>query len=173
MDFSHLMRHFVFSASKEQIYHLIEILAQKVNWTSEREKELAHQLYLTVNELHTMQNNGFTIEPHFHNHWPLHTLSEDQTRYDVEQSVSWIHNNLSYSPRFVSYPFGFPNRFCVKILNKLDCIGACTTENAPVQIGEDPYSIPRICRNNSNCSRFSWQLSVFHMSAIRRRFLRF
>lgn len=173
MDFFHLMRHFVFSATKDQIHSLIETLAQKVNWTVDRERELSHQLYLTTDELRTMQNDGFTIEPHFHDHRPLHTLSEDQTRHDVEQSVSWIHNNLSYRPRFISYPFGFANQFCSGILNQLKLIGACTAEHRPVQIGENPYTMPRIYRNNSNCNRFSWQLSVFYLSAIRKRFLRF
>jgi peptidoglycan/xylan/chitin deacetylase (PgdA/CDA1 family) len=173
MTFFHLMRHFVFSATKQQIYSLIETLAQKVNWTVDQERELSHQLYLTTDELRTMQSNGFTIETHFHDHWPLHTLSEDQIRHDIEQSISWIYNNLSYRPRFLSYPFGFANQFSTGILSQLNLIGACTVEHRPVQIGEDPYTMPRIYRNSSNCSRFSWQFSVFYLSAIRKRFLRF
>jgi len=94
------------------------------------------QPYLTVEQLKTLQKNGFIISAHSQNHPNYHLISEEEQIKQTLNSCAFVQKEFLEKNRFFAFPFsaeGVRNSFFEEIKNDVDLTfgtsGINTTHN--------------------------------------------
>ncbi len=61
--------------------------------------------YLTLNELNSLANQGFTIGAHSYDHPIFCDIPADQQIVQVESSLKWVSENIPNQPKIFAFPF--------------------------------------------------------------------
>jgi peptidoglycan/xylan/chitin deacetylase (PgdA/CDA1 family) len=63
------------------------------------------QPYVTLSDLHTLENSGFTIGGHGYNHPYFNEISYKDQLSEVERCMQWIVTNFPNQPKLFAFPF--------------------------------------------------------------------
>ena len=76
--------------------------------------ENGNQGYMTLSELHALENAGWEIGGHTKSHKSLITLSNDELKEEIGESYQYLDDN-SFRVRSMAYPYGGYNSNVIKI----------------------------------------------------------
>ena len=88
------------------------------------EKEFSKKLYLSINDIKEMINNGMTIGGHGYNHIRLGDLSFKKQATEINKMLSFLKIFDIKKKWVMCYPYGSFNKDTKTILNKKDCLFA-------------------------------------------------
>jgi peptidoglycan/xylan/chitin deacetylase (PgdA/CDA1 family) len=130
-------------------YRLMEVaikLSDVAKINCEDEEHIARDLYLSSEAIEEMQANGLKIELHGHKHWPMASLSEEETSRELETSSMMIKAKFQSHAQFLALPYGKSNPYLNAIARQLGIIGIFTMQGKLItKHNKDLYSLPRFC----------------------------
>lgn len=136
----------VHSLDGQGLVDLATRLSEIAQMSPEDEEFLARDLYLHGSAIEEMKANGLTIELHGHNHWPLTMLSEEETKQELETSLTVIREKLQSRAQFFAMPYGKSNPYLKDVAKQLDIRGVFTIQGKLLTgHNKDPYNLPRFC----------------------------
>lgn len=111
------------------------------------ERELAKKLFMNVQEIQTLDKEGFFIESHTHNHYALSGADPDVQRNDFDAAEKVFQNMLGRFPKVMAYPYGRPPE-TDEVLYEYGFTHAVTVESRTVSGADNPLHIPRFDTND-------------------------
>ena len=112
--------------------------------------EFSSELYMSVNEVRELVNNGMYVGSHGSMHyWLDKILPEDQEK-DIKQSLKFLKSvGASTTDWVMCYPYGAYNNFTISLLERFDAALGITTEVRVANLTSDnPYKLPRLDTND-------------------------
>lgn len=82
------------------------------------------QPYLSLQQLRELQEQGFTIGGHSHEHPEFYRISDKEKTREIKKSMDWLHENLNVSLKVFSFPFtdsGIPLTIFDQVKNERLC----------------------------------------------------
>jgi peptidoglycan/xylan/chitin deacetylase (PgdA/CDA1 family) len=162
----------VHSLDRQGLVDLVTRLSEVAMISPEIEAHLARDLYLRSQAIEEMQANGLTIELHGHNHWPLTKLSEEETKQELETSLTVIREKLQSRAQFFAMPYGKSNPYLKDVAKQLDIKRVFTIQGKLLTgHNKDPYNLPRFCIYD-DVQAFYRSLSLEFIKYIAAKFLK-
>ncbi|MDP3770247.1 MAG: polysaccharide deacetylase family protein [bacterium] len=111
------------------------------------EQDECKKLFMSREQLRALQDQGFFVETHTHNHYSLDRESADILHEDFHTASDALKHILGNAPRVMAYPYGRPpiNR---SLLAECDIAYGVTVENRAIARGDDELLIPRFDTND-------------------------
>ena len=138
---------------KEEVSNLIcnELFSKYV---TADEITFAKEIYMDVNQLKCMSRNGMYIGSHGNNHYWLDTLSSEQQKSEIEESLKFLKIvNAPTEDWVMCYPYGAYNDSLIKILKKNGCTIGLTTKVDIANLSQDnAYTLERLDTNDLPCA---------------------
>jgi len=101
---------------------------------------------LTWEQVREMADAGMEFGAHTMTHAILSGLTQDEQRWEIQQSKEKIEHRLGRPIHFFSYPNGEPCDYTDQTVSELESVGfraACTLTSGDADAGH-PYALPRI-----------------------------
>lgn len=156
----------IHSGSKKALMGLEAEVSSAAGWKGQDEASIAKDLYLSKKEIEEMTANGLTLEVHGHEHWPLKSLNELETKEEIGACVNFIRERFQGSPKFLSLQYGKSNGCILDVTKAFGLIGMATMEGRLIREGFlDPFRLPRFCVYD-NIQAFHRALSIELMKTI-------
>jgi peptidoglycan/xylan/chitin deacetylase (PgdA/CDA1 family) len=114
-------------------------------------KKLAGELFMQLPEIKTLRRRGHIIGVHGCTHRPFDTLTLDEIKTELQQSISTLTESLAAPPAILSYPYGrlpIDLKSAWKLAQKLGLTHAVAMEYRSVDHRDDPFLIPRFNSNH-------------------------
>lgn len=114
------------------------------------ETAFSQELYMDIEQLKCMSRNGMHIGSHGYDHYWLASLSEENQEIEIKKSIHFLNDiGISNNNWTMCYPYGSYNDTTIKILNKLGCKLALTTEVSIAKPNKtNRFAIPRLDTND-------------------------
>ncbi len=111
------------------------------------EKNECKKLFMNAGQIRTLQDGGFFVETHTHNHYSLDRELTDVLREDFHGAVNALKNILVRTPSVMAYPYG---RLPVDhtILAECGIVYGVTVENRAIAASDSILLIPRFDTND-------------------------
>ncbi len=113
------------------------------------EEQLAHELYMSEEQIRTMKRHGMHIGCHGYDHYWLGNLAPEQMRQDISMALDTIDEFIDRKHWVMNYPYGNYNS---DVLEYIKSQGACvglTTEVRVAKLGDDnALELPRLDCND-------------------------
>ena len=111
------------------------------------EWELAKKLFMSLQEIQTLDKDGFFIESHTHNHYDLSGAILNVQRDDFDADEKVFKKMVGRSPKIMAYPYGRPPE-TDEVLHEYGFRHAVTVESRVVSDADNPLRIPRFDTND-------------------------
>ena len=121
-----------------------------LKYVSSDEKSFAKSLYMNVNQLKFMNDNGMYIGSHGYNHCWLDRLSKKEQEIEVDRSLQFLKLIGATTKNWVMcYPYGSYNSSLIKILKKRGCaLGLTTIVDSAYLIKSNAFTLGRFDTND-------------------------
>ncbi|SDK80399.1 Polysaccharide deacetylase [Modicisalibacter muralis] len=119
-------------------------------FVTEDEKAFAAELYMSTDQLRELQGAGMFIGSHGDQHLWLNTLSPDDQRKEIDDSLDFLAE-LGVSTRdwVMCYPYGGYNDSLLTLLRERQCALGLTVDMGVADISRnDPLLLPRLDTND-------------------------
>lgn len=112
--------------------------------------EFSSELYMSVNEVRELVNNGMYVGSHGSMHYWLDKLSPEEQEKDIKQSLNFLENVGAPTNDWVMcYPYGAYNNSTLSLLEKYHAAIGITTEVRVANLKADnPFELPRLDTND-------------------------
>lgn len=112
--------------------------------------EFSSELYMSVNEVRELVNNGMYVGSHGSMHYWLDKISPEEQEKDIKQSLNFLENvGVPTNDRVMCYPYGAYNDATLSLLEKYDAAIGITTEVRVANLKADnPFELPRLDTND-------------------------
>jgi len=146
-QFKRLLNYYIKYEFRDTI--LNELMKKYLN-----EEEIYKQLYLSLDELKEIEEEGHVIGSHTENHYVLSKLNYEEQRREIEDSFQFLNSFLNLEIKSFCFPYGSRSSFnkdTLKILEKNNVHHAFMFDNAPLNDKniKNKYFLSRI-----DCNRF-------------------
>lgn len=127
------------------------------------ETSFATELYMSIEQIRSIQSEGMYVGSHGYDHVWLNTLSPTQQELEIDQSLKFLKAVGASEDRWIMcYPYGAYDESLVTILKSRSCVAGLTTEVGLAQIHADPFTLPRLDTNDlpkqSNAAASEWTI---------------
>lgn len=113
------------------------------------EEALAYELYMTDDQLRTMQRHGMFIGLHGYDHYWLGNLPVEQMQRDTLQALDALDEFIDRKRWVMNYPYGNYSDDVLDFMGKKGAVVGLSTEVRVGQIGKDnPLALPRFDCND-------------------------
>ncbi len=114
------------------------------------EAAFARELYMSAEQLMTLQRHGMYIGSHGYDHFWLNTLPRDKQQYEVDESLRFLESLGADVQRWMMcYPYGAYNDSLLSVLKSRHCVAALTTEVGLADVSKaNPLTLPRLDTND-------------------------
>jgi peptidoglycan/xylan/chitin deacetylase (PgdA/CDA1 family) len=114
------------------------------------EKSFSKELYMDLEQLRCMCNNGMYIGSHGFGHYWLDKLSAKRQEEEINESLKFLELVNAPTQNWVMcYPFGAYNQTTIKILKKKSCAFALTTKVDIARFSKNNlYTLERLDTND-------------------------
>jgi len=112
------------------------------------EKKVAKELFMSEEEIKSLNKKGFSIGSHTHEHYSLNILDEKNTKNEIATSKKILKELLGEYPTVISYPRGIRNNNSALILKSESFNFGLSIEVRPVLATDDPFFLPRLDTND-------------------------
>jgi len=107
-------------------------------------REVGNYGYMTWDQIKELSKSSLvTIGNHSHSHEYLIDWSEDKIKNDLNTSIKIFKNELGYSPKIFSYPFGEYSTNLKKIVMDLNFNFAFGQHSGVIDLTKDFHELPR------------------------------
>ncbi len=112
--------------------------------------ELSSELYMSVNEVRELVNNGMYVGSHGSMHYWLNKISKQEQEKDIKQSLKFLESvGASTTDWVMCYPYGAYNDSTLSLLERFDAALGITTEVRVANLASDnPLTLPRLDTND-------------------------
>lgn len=129
------------------------------------ETSFATELYMSIEQVRSIQSEGMYVGSHGYDHVWLNTLSPPQQEQEIDQSLRFLNAVGASEDRWIMcYPYGAYDESLITILKSRNCIAGLTTEVGVAQIHSDPFTLPRLDTNDlpkdSNATANEWTIQA-------------
>jgi len=98
------------------------------NLVGRTEKEVSKELYMSKNDIVSLNDRGFHIGSHTSSHMWLNSLTSEKQEKEIEKSLDALRSiRNEVSNWIMCYPYGSYNDTTLSILEKTGCALALTT----------------------------------------------
>ncbi len=113
------------------------------------EEQLAHELYMTEDQIRTMKRHGMFIGIHGYDHYWLGNLSENEMKTDIDKALETLGGFIDSNAWVMNYPYGNYNQDVLDYIKSRGAVLGLTTEVRVAKIGVDnPLTLPRFDCND-------------------------
>jgi peptidoglycan/xylan/chitin deacetylase (PgdA/CDA1 family) len=139
------------------------------SYVSDNEIAFARELYLSEDQLRTMNRHGMVIGSHGYDHLWMDTLSKSQQETEVGNSLEFLQSvGVSTENWLMCYPYGAHNKSLRSICSKMGCSIGLTTAVDIAEINhKNALSLPRLDTNhlpkNSNAGPNNWTKKIMNL----------
>ena len=107
-------------------------------------REIGKYGYMTWKQIKEIESSGLvTVGNHSHSHEYLIDWEEKKIRDDLEKSIKIFEEELGYSPKLFSYPFGEYSTILKKIVTDLNFEFAFGQHSGVIDSSKDFFELPR------------------------------
>jgi len=139
-------------------------------YVTKDEKSFSRGLYMDLDQIRCMAQNGMYIGSHGFNHYWLNKLPPERQEWEIDESLKFL--KLANAPTenwLMCYPYGAYNDSLIEILKKKACTLAFTTEvNIANLSKENAYTLERLDTNDfpkiSYCNPNIWTKKLLNRS---------
>ena len=129
-----------------------------MDWGERRPLEL-----LSWAQIRELSDAGIQFGSHSLTHPDLTRLEPPALVAEVRDSKKRIEDRIGREVRHFCYPFGGQSPAVIAAVRDAGYTSACTTRRAAVQVGEDPFRLPRLSvGKRMGLGRFYLRLSFRH-----------
>ena len=114
------------------------------------EKSFCNELYMNLNQLKYLLNNGMHIGSHGYNHYWLGSLNKSDQQLDIDRSLDFLSTiGVNTNNWTICFPYGDYNNTTLEILKKSNCALGLTTNVNIADIGKfNRFTLPRLDTND-------------------------
>lgn len=113
------------------------------------EETLAHELYMTEEQIHTMKRHGMFIGVHGYDHYWLGNLSREQLEQDISKALEVLDEFIDCENWVMNYPYGNYNQDVIELVkSKGACLGLTTKIGCADLLNDSLYELPRFDCND-------------------------
>ena len=112
------------------------------------EKKVAKELFMSEEEIKSLNKKGFSIGSHTHGHYSLSSLDEKSIKEEIRTSKKILGALLGNFPAVISYPHGIKNKNLALFLKSEGFKFGFSIEVRPVLATDDPFFLPRLDTND-------------------------
>lgn len=113
------------------------------------EEQLAYELYMTPEQIHTLRKHGMFIGLHGYDHYWLGNLSIKQMCEDISKALETMEEFINPKEWVMNYPYGSYNDDVLSFIKKKGACVGLTTEVRVAEIGKDSaLLLPRLDCND-------------------------
>jgi peptidoglycan/xylan/chitin deacetylase (PgdA/CDA1 family) len=115
-----------------------------------RVAQFSRELYMSVNEVRELVNNGMYVGSHGSKHYWLDKISKEEQEKDIKQSLKFLERvGASIADWVMCYPYGAYNDSIISLLERFDAALGITTEARVANLASDnPFILPRLDTND-------------------------
>jgi peptidoglycan/xylan/chitin deacetylase (PgdA/CDA1 family) len=133
-----------------------------INWEEYLEKE---QPYMSLEQLHKLREDGFTIGAHSWDHPEFWLLDEVQQLEEIRESMEWLNANFSNQIRAFAFPFtdfGVPDEVFEAMRREKLCDISFGT--AGLKLDNQPFHFQRLPMESPTAKRAKQLLKTGYLS---------
>ena len=131
----------------EQRQKIVSNLFERIVGRSEA--DLANELYMSESDLISLHRRGFTIGSHTASHQWLNSLSVDEQKNEIDNSLSALKKIRGGLDNWIlCYPYGGYNEDTLSILKENNCAFALTTKFSTNLSIQNKYELSRLDTND-------------------------
>lgn len=132
----------------EQRQKILSNLFERIVGRSEA--DLANELYMSESDLISLHRRGFTIGSHTASHQWLNSLSVDEQKNEIDNSLSALKSIRGGLDNWIlCYPYGGYNEDTLSILKENNCAFALTTKVGSTDLSiQNKYELSRLDTND-------------------------
>lgn len=113
------------------------------------EEQLAHELYMTEDQIRTMKRHKMFIGLHGFDHFWLGNLPEKEMKEDIDKSIESLNEFIDPNAWVMNYPYGNYNQGVLEYIKSKGALVGLTTEVRVAEIGVDNMlTLPRFDCND-------------------------
>lgn len=103
-----------------------------------------NKIYLTMDMLKEMRDNGMNIESHTLNHLELNKISKDEKIKSIKGAKDFLKDKLGIESKYLCYPVGRYDEETIKVSKELGIEAAVTTTKGFANLNNGLYSLKRV-----------------------------
>lgn len=113
------------------------------------EQQLAHELYMTEEQIRTLKRHGMYIGVHGYDHYWLENLSKEKMQQDIQMALTVMDEFIDSSKWAMNYPYGSYNEDVICYAReKGACVGVTTEARIADLENDDVMKLPRLDCND-------------------------
>lgn len=113
------------------------------------EYRFADELYLSLDQVRTMQRHGMTWGIHGYDHSWMNRMSEEDLRKDLTDALDVFDGIVDRDSWICCYPYGSVSDDVVRCASSLGAVGGLSTEVRVADLSKDSiFSLPRLDTND-------------------------
>lgn len=113
------------------------------------EQQLAHELYMTEEQIRTLKRHGMHIGVHGYDHYWLENLPKEKMRQDMQMALTVMDEFIDSSRWTMNYPYGSYNEDVICYAReKGACVGVTTEVRIADLENDDVMKLPRLDCND-------------------------
>ena len=113
------------------------------------EEQLSHELYMTAEQIWTMNRHGMFIGVHGYDHYWLGELNEEKMKEDIMKGLEVMDEFIDRREWVMNYPYGSFNSKVVEFIKENGACAGLTTEPRVAEMGKDSaFLLPRLDCND-------------------------
>lgn len=131
------------------------------------EQEFARELYMSVEQLKELRQNGMELGSHGYAHFWLNRLDGEQQAAEIDRSLEFLSLAGADTDRWIMcYPYGAHDESLLSILKTRRCVVGLTTEVGLASLDNgNELTLPRIDTNDlpklANAAPNEWTAKVY------------
>lgn len=113
------------------------------------EERFARELYMNMEQIRTMKENGMFFGIHGYDHYWLGKLEVNQMQQDVQKSLEYFDEIIDRKNWVMNYPYGNYNDEVIRYVESLGCKLGISVEARVADPGTDNrFALPRLDTND-------------------------
>jgi peptidoglycan/xylan/chitin deacetylase (PgdA/CDA1 family) len=105
-------------------------------YVTSNESEFSKELYLSLDEIDEMRENGMYFGSHGYSHQWLSYMSEKNLNTELEKSVKFCERISPNAEKIMCYPYGDYNEFVLNKIKNIGFIGGLSTKTGDAELND-------------------------------------
>ncbi len=119
------------------------------HFVSEDETAFSDELYMSMDQLKCLKENGMYIGSHGNKHNWLASLSAKEQEQEIDSSLDFLENlGIDRLRWMMCFPYGSYNQDTLRLLKEKNCIVGLTTRVGLTSLADNPLEMPRLDTND-------------------------
>lgn len=113
------------------------------------ETALSNELYMSMDQLKCLKENGMYVGSHGNKHQWLASLSADEQAKEIDSSLDFLKKvGMDTNQWMICFPYGSYNQDTLRLLKEKNCKIGLTTQVGVMSLADNPLEMPRLDTND-------------------------